>query len=96
MVFLPTEVGLLWGQGCVSQMDVAKTWQVLTTTVLRLDFRALFQSVENLYLNVLFGKTECRLHSSHFSSRCFKNKHNNPLCNRDIFSNSKDLARALL
>lgn len=74
MLFLPTEVGLLWGQGCVSQMDVAKTWQVLATTALELDFRALFQSVENLYLNILLRKTERRLLSSHFSSRCHKSK----------------------
>ena len=55
-------------------MDVAGTWQIFSTTALELYFRALFQSVENPYLNILLGKTEYGLHSSHLSSRCVTKK----------------------
>lgn len=80
MWFLPAEGRLWWGQaldlglGCVSQTDVARAWQILPTTALDLNFRALFLSVETPYLNILFGKTEYRLHGSHFSSTCYKSK----------------------
>lgn len=72
------------------QSDVARIWQIFSTTVLELDFKALFQSVENPYLNILLGKTEYGLHSSHFSSRCITKK--TPLYDhvRHIFPKSKE------
>lgn len=89
----PSWRGLLQGQALgngVNQMDVARTWQIFSTTVLELGFRVLLQSVENPYLNILLGKTEYGLHSSHLSNRCVTRKP--PLYDhvRHIFRNSKE------
>jgi len=74
----------------VNQMDVARTWQIFSTTVLELAFRALFQCVENPYLNILLGNTEYELHSFHLSSRCITKKP--PLCDHvgHIFPKAKE------
>lgn len=78
-VVSPSWRGVLQGQalwmGSVNQMDMARTWQIFSTTVLKLHCRVLFQSVENLYFNVLLGKTEYGLQSSHPSSRWVTRKH---------------------
>lgn len=60
--------------GSVNQMDIVWTRQTFSSTVLEIDFGALFQGVENPYFNIFLGKTECGLHSSYLSITCVTKK----------------------